>query len=1177
MKLLRPILYTVGAFLLLGLIAVGLALMPSVQLWAVMRAAAKQPGLNLKLDSISAGFTSLTVHGVQLEQRGVKVTLDRLTAHYSLWAFLASQRVELGQLTAQGLLVDASKISSQKAQAGLAAAPAGTPGALAQVKLPYELILDGVDIQGRVLLAGAPGQPALQSEFALTGGQIGPGREGELKLKARVTDPTPGAGVSTLDALATLQLRETRQLTFDHINLTTLLEASGPGLAGKNQLKLSAEMSRAIAGEKYRVTIDTLRAGQSESVLALNASLASGASSYTGDWTLSARSVQLESFFLGRALPKFAATGSGQFVFSPATSGATLQGALQVEASEFEKLQPELRAVGMIRLKGDFEVVVENNVMLLKKMAVALAGEQPVLDLRTIGSPAFNLQKLRFEPATTAGEIIRLKITGLPLAWIAPFSAEADISGGPISGEISVVQGEGSPLSLQTTAPLQAEGVTVARAGRALLAKAGVKIDVEAELSPTRAQAKIRSLVLKTAAGDTVQTKLSVTAPFGLRFPLEIAGDFTADLPAYVDTFFPAGPLKSRGFFGVTWQGDRLEVLRFAVEATEPKGQLLASATLTRAFIYDLAHGRAETGAPNEVALGNLKLGQLPLITLPKIFGDYNVSGRFGPAEASVTALGGKLTVRAIAPVPLLDLSVTQKKKPVLDRLKLRFQPVLEFNNGAVTLVQSGKISLQTATEVSLAELNAELTQSDAGMRAVSTFSLDLPAWATQPALVGRDALSAGQASGELRAALVGGGVQLEARATLNGLVASEGGKTLPVANLSLRADVDGNGHFTVKAPVLLDRAGQRSDLQFTVDGTAAATGLSFDAKVASEHIELQDLLLLLAAAGSPLAGEGEESAAAQSRALSPPAADHEPFWAGTTGQVALDCKSVVRGQDWAMTGLTGRLVLSAEQVQLEKLDASFDEKSRFAAKGLLTFSEGLDPYHLTGDFSLTEFDSARFFKAIDPERAPTIEGLFTVKGQLEGQGLNLDDTIDRTRGAFDLTSRKGVFRGLKRSTDKLSMASKAVGLVSSLLGDNAAEKLASNAFNVDQLAQELGEINFDQFTVRLVRDPVLNFKLENITLVAQQLHLLGSGQVTYAAGQPLLKQTLEASLSFRGRGKIEEILGKLKVLDGTRDELGYAKTKETLTLGGSLAKPNANAFFTRLAAGKIGDLLAPE
>jgi hypothetical protein len=380
-----------------------------------------------------------------------------------------------------------------------------------------------------------------------------------------------------------------------------------------------------------------------------------------------------------------------------------------------------------------------------------------------------------------------------------------------------------------------------------------------------------------------------------------------------------------------------------------------------------------------------------------------------------------------------------------------------------------------------------------------------------------------------------------------------------------------------VLAPVLLDHAGQRSDLQFSLDGTPVPPGVSVEAKVTSEHLELQDVLLLLAVAGSPLGSDGRESASAQSRALSPPAADQTAFWSGTTGHLTLDCKSVASGQNWALHGLTGRLAVQADRLQLEKLEAVYEEGSRFSAQGALAFMAGLNPYRLSGKFSLTEFDAGAFCKAIDPELPPTIEGLFGIDGQLEGQGLNFDDTIDRTRGMFDLTSRKGVFRGLRRTSDKLSMASKAVGLVSSLLGDKSAEKLAGNAYYADQLAQELGEINYDQFTVRLVRDPAYNLRLENITLVAPQAHLVGSGQVTYAAGKSLLAQPLEATLQLRGRGKCEELLGKLKAVDGTRDELGYAKTNDVFMLGGTPGRPDATALFARLAAGRLHDPAEPE
>src|SRR5262249_16949437 len=139
------------------------------------------------------------------------------------------------------------------------------------------------------------------------------------------------------------------------------------------------------------------------------------------------------------------------------------------------------------------------------------------------------------------------------------------------------------------------------------------------------------------------------------------------------------------------------------------------------------------------------------------------------------------------------------------------------------------------------------------------------------------------------------------------------------------------------------------------------------------------------------------DSPAAQSRALSPPAADAKPFWTDFQGQFSVDVKSVTKGKDWSMVGLNGLLAFTPQRVELSKLTADFSATSKLAAKGTIDFTPGLDPYHLGGDFSLTEFDAGKLFKALDASRPPTIEGLFNVQGRFEGHGLTFEDTLDRT------------------------------------------------------------------------------------------------------------------------------------------------------------------------------------
>src|SRR6185312_3730766 len=114
------------------------------------------------------------------------------------------------------------------------------------------------------------------------------------------------------------------------------------------------------------------------------------------------------------------------------------------------------------------------------------------------------------------------------------------------------------------------------------------------------------------------------------------------------------------------------------------------------------------------------------------------------------------------------------------------------------------------------------------------------------------------------------------------------------------------------------------------------------------------------------------------------------------------------------MSGLTGAVAINPARITLQKLEASFGEKSQLNANADIRFAAGSQPYQLTGDFKVTEFDTGKLFKAIEPAKQPTVEGLFNISGHFAGAGETLDRTMTHTQGQFDLSSRQGVFRGLQ-------------------------------------------------------------------------------------------------------------------------------------------------------------------
>jgi hypothetical protein len=350
--------------------------------------------------------------------------------------------------------------------------------------------------------------------------------------------------------------------------------------------------------------------------------------------------------------------------------------------------------------------------------------------------------------------------------------------------------------------------------------------------------------------------------------------------------------------------------------------------------------------------------------------------------------------------------------------------------------------------------------------------------------------------------------------------------------------------------------------------------GYSVDGKVSGQQVDWEDMQGLLGAFVPAAAPDDADRPVARPGSVAP---DTVSAWSRFSGQLVLDIKSVTRGKEWAMTGLGGTLAIEPTLLSLPKLTAAFGETSRLSAKMDLRFTGGPMPYRLAGEYTLNDFDVGKLFKSFDTTRPPTVEGLFNISSAFTGNGETIGRAIDHVQGNFQLTSHQGIFRGLQRSADKVSMATKAVDFISSMLSNKvgkAAEKVAGGAVYVDQLAQSLAEIKYDQFSVRLTRDDLLNMNLEDISLVAADLRLIGRAEVAYVPCKTLFEQPLNATLDLAARDKIEEQLGKLHLLSGTKDDLGYAKGKYVVTIGGTLAKPDPTAFFTKIAADKLSELI---
>ena len=72
----------------------GLGLSPAVQRWVFLRVLGDGPGMHLEVAEVAADFTSVKLTGLVLQQPGLRVSLTRLEADYSLFALLWHRRPE---------------------------------------------------------------------------------------------------------------------------------------------------------------------------------------------------------------------------------------------------------------------------------------------------------------------------------------------------------------------------------------------------------------------------------------------------------------------------------------------------------------------------------------------------------------------------------------------------------------------------------------------------------------------------------------------------------------------------------------------------------------------------------------------------------------------------------------------------------------------------------------------------------------------------------------------------------------------------------------------------------------------------------------------------------------------------------------------------------------------------
>jgi len=630
------------------------------------------------------------------------------------------------------------------------------------------------------------------------------------------------------------------------------------------------------------------------------------------------------------------------------------------------------------------------------------------------------------------------------------------------------------------------------------------------------------------------------------------------------------GAVKLTAEFDLAQRAGELRVDRLtaALAGARPIAQVQA----LQAFAFNVRTGALAVADPARDLLG-ISLEDVPIGWAQPFLRGVELTGDGVRGEFVATARDGGLALRSSAPLALAGLSVTRAGQPWLSGVDVSVMLSANYTpQGWQVEIAPCAARRGEAAVFTLEARAGRLAGVHQPVKVAGRVQAWLPALLSGSSVGGVPALTAGAFAGDFTASLAEtsayqgrfqvSGLALAAPAPGDAAAPAGPGDAgvappaLPTITADLRADLDATGKLTVVAPLRVECGGRQSDL--TVAGTvrSGSAGLALDGQVTGGLVVADDvkvLAALLAAKGWAAAPAGGQAALAT-----------EPFWAGASGQIALALKQVrQRRVEW--NDLHGTIRLQPAALTVDHLQATLGSGGDVSVGGRLRFAAGgSEPYAWQAELTASDFDYGALSRLYYPDRSPMVEGKFRLVSELHGSGAGVADWADRTQGDFQLASKGGVFRALRaevadslrQSPALISQALDSVGSLFGLKEDKTAEAkqlVDKQGKIVVDLADRLREIPYDQINVVAHRGADLNVACTEFALIAPEVRLAGTGQITYEKGRPLTEQPLVFDGQLGARGRIAASLGSLGLLGGQQDDLGYARMSQPFHLGGTL------------------------
>ena len=238
-------------------LALVVAFLPAFQTWAARKVLARVPGSSVEAVSVGVGHASAS--GLRFDVDGAILTnpLGRCRCGRTLGG--ARGACHIRRLQAKGWTLDLAHSSAAAESPGAAASHHWTERAIAGVvaafKVPSGLSLDGVNIEGDIIIPDGGGRPAARAHVIITGGGLAPGRDGRFLCTSTATVDDPRAPVSSVAVAASLKVTMASQGTLSRADLRADATAVGRNFPTGIGLSCTAAATQGAGRQSLSVSL----------------------------------------------------------------------------------------------------------------------------------------------------------------------------------------------------------------------------------------------------------------------------------------------------------------------------------------------------------------------------------------------------------------------------------------------------------------------------------------------------------------------------------------------------------------------------------------------------------------------------------------------------------------------------------------------------------------------------------------------------------------------------------------------------------------------------------------------------------------------------------------------------------------------------------------------------------